>query len=175
MVRPLKSIGATGRPGLKLVPSIATGAAAMSIASNLAIIARLRHERRAVTQLRVVLDTMPAMLADIVRGVALAVPGTIVAEAVATDRLVATVSRLRPDIVIVGGSTVLLEDPASLDALLCGGGRRVRVIALSIDGRNARLHDLRPHVTVLDDLSSAALLGAMQSDTSVQPDRASNG
>lgn len=115
-----------------------------------------------MTQVRVVLDAMPAMLAAIVKDVALAAPGTIVAEAVAAEDLVDVVDRLRPDVVVVGTAMALLNDAEALDSLLCGGGSRVRIIALSADGRDASLHDLRPQVTVLEDVSSQTLLEAMR-------------
>jgi hypothetical protein len=117
-----------------------------------------------MAKVRVVLDAMPAMMAAIVRDVALAVPGTIVAEAVAPENLVAAVVDLQPDVVVVGASTALLDDAGALDSLLCCGGRRVRVIALSSSGCDARVHDLRPNLTVLRDLSSQALLSAMRLD-----------
>ncbi len=102
---------------------------------------------------------MPPVLAGIVRDVALAAEGAIVADAVPAGDLADVVSSLRPDVVILNAAGL---DAPPLDALMCGGGRPVRVIALSAKGEEACLHELRPHVAVIGDLSSAALLEAVR-------------
>ncbi len=114
-----------------------------------------------MAEIRVIQGEMPAMLAAIVRDVALAAPGRIVAAAVQPAKLIATVAALHPDVVI-GTEADIIGDEARLESLLCGGGRPARVIALSADGRAARLHHMAPHVRVIEDLSPEALLAAMR-------------
>ena len=105
---------------------------------------------------------MPPILAAIIRDVALSAPGVIVADAVPAGDLLQVVGSLRPDVVVISAPAERAAEP--LDALLCGGGRPVRLIVLSGSGEDAKFHEMRPHVTVLEDLSSDTLLAAMRGD-----------
>jgi hypothetical protein len=115
-----------------------------------------------LAQIRIVQGVMPPMLAAIVRDVALAAPGAIMADAVPTSDLARVVGDLHPDVVVIYASDNLAAELR--DTVICGGGRPVRVIVLSAGGAEAQLHVMRPHVTVLEDLSCDALLAVMRGD-----------
>lgn len=111
---------------------------------------------------RVVLDAMQPMLMTIVKDVIAGDPATeIVAEAVPADQLTEVVGALRPDVVVLGAPDAALAGSDRLTSLLHGGGAPVRVVALSDGSRSAFLHELRPHVTIIEHLSPQTLLRAV--------------
>jgi hypothetical protein len=124
------------------------------------MVRRRAAEKPKLTQIRVVQGVMPPILAAIVRDVALSAPGAIVADAVPAGDLLPVVRSLHPDVVVISAPAELAVEP--LDALLCGGGRPVRLIVLSSSGEDAKFHEMRPHVTLLEDLSADRLLAAMR-------------
>lgn len=109
-----------------------------------------------------VLDAMQPMLMTIVKDVLAVDPcSEIVAEGIPVDQLTGVVRSLRPDVVVLGEQGAALAGSDHLVALLHGGAPPVRVVALSDGSRSALLHELRPHVTVIEDLSPQALLRAV--------------
>lgn len=101
------------------------------------------------------------MLAAIVHDVAVGIPGAVVTDAVASEDLVSVVAELHSDIAVVLESTSNTLTSHKIETLLCGGGRPVRVIILSSDGRDARMLELERNVTDLVDISADALHGAI--------------
>lgn len=112
--------------------------------------------------IRVVLDAMQPMLMAIVKDVIEADPSTeIVAEDVSADQLSGVVRTVRPDVLVLGGADAAMTGSDRLVQLLYGSGAPLRIVALSDGSRSAFLHELRPHVTVIEQLSSQALLSAI--------------
>lgn len=114
-----------------------------------------------MSQLRVVLEAMPPVLAAIVHDVAVGIRGAVVTDAVASEELVSVVAELRPDVAVILESTSTALTSRKIETLLCGGGRPVRIVVLSSDGRDARLLELERNVTDLVDISADALHGAI--------------
>lgn len=101
------------------------------------------------------------MLAGIVHDVAVSIPGAVVTDAVAPDELVSVVTKLRPDVAVIHETTGNPLPSRKIETLLCGGGRPVLIVALSSDGRDARLLVLEQNVTDLVDVSADALRKAI--------------
>ena len=111
---------------------------------------------------RVVLDAMQPMLRAIVKDVIATHSATeIVAEDVAADQLPGVLRTIRPDVLVLGGAGAVLAGSDRFVELLRGGGAPLRIVALSDGNRSAILHELRPHVTVIEQLSPQALLSAI--------------
>lgn len=114
-----------------------------------------------MSQLRVVLESMPPMLAGIVHDVAASIPGAVVTDAVAPGELASVVAELRPDVAVIHDTAANPLHARRIETLLCGGGRPVRIVVLSPDGRDARLLVLEQNVTDLVDISAEALRKAI--------------
>lgn len=111
---------------------------------------------------RVVLDAMQPMLSAIVKDVIASDSTTeIVAEDVTADQLPAVVREVRPDVLVLGGGSAAMAGSDRLVELLRSGAAPLRIVALSDGNRSAILHELRPHVTVIEQLSPQALLSAI--------------
>jgi len=115
-----------------------------------------------VKAVRVVLDAMQPMLMAIVKDViASDSSAEIVAEDVAADQLSGVVRAFRPDVLVLGGAEAAMAGSDRLIQLLRGSSAPLRIVALSNGSRGAVLHELRPHLTVIDQLSPRALLNAI--------------
>jgi predicted regulator of Ras-like GTPase activity (Roadblock/LC7/MglB family) len=121
----------------------------------------VRGQGATVSQLRVVLESMPPMLAGIVHDVAVSIPGAVVTDAVAPDQLAAVVAEMHPDVAVIHDTAANPLPSRRIETLLCGGGRPVRIVVLSPDGRDARLLVLEQNVTDLVDISAEALRKAI--------------
>ncbi len=109
-----------------------------------------------------VLDAMQPMLRAIVKDVIATHSATeIVAEDVAADQLPGIVRTVRPDVLVLGGAGAAMAGSDRLVELLRSGAAPLRIVALSDGNRSAILHELRPHVTVIEQLSPQALLSAI--------------
>lgn len=65
---------------------------------------------------------------------------------------------LDPDVIIIG---LLAGEIDSSASLLLSVVPRAKVIALSSEGRNAFIHEMRPHRSVIKDISPHALVSAI--------------
>jgi DNA-binding NarL/FixJ family response regulator len=113
-----------------------------------------------VQPIRIVLAEMPRKLHDIIEAmVAPHVDLEIVAELVARDGLPSVVASTQADVVILGLSGA--EAPSVVDAFLyqCP---KVKVLALTTDGRGIYVRELRPNEVALGDLSPEDLLEAIR-------------
>jgi chemotaxis response regulator CheB len=110
----------------------------------------------------VVLDAMQPMLLRIVKDVIATGTNTeIVAEAVSAEALPDVIRSCRPDVVVLGGARTSELSSDQLVALLRGDATPLRIIALSDGSRRTLLHELRPHVMVIEQLSAQSLLSAI--------------
>jgi DNA-binding NarL/FixJ family response regulator len=114
-----------------------------------------------VERTRVLLLEIPAMLADLLKGIVQADDQIeIVAELADATDLIEVSDRADAHVVIIN-----LPDsdlPASCSALL-GERPRMRVIGLAGHGRNGFLWELRPHRLALGEISPSTLLPAIRS------------
>jgi hypothetical protein len=113
-----------------------------------------------VRPVRIILDGMPRMLLTMIRDIIATDADCDVVAEVADDReLASTLQATGASLVIVGpGSMVGGGD--RLVALLTDHPR-TRVLAIADDGRRAFVHELRPHVTEITELSPRTLLNAI--------------
>jgi DNA-binding NarL/FixJ family response regulator len=103
---------------------------------------------------------MPRMLHEIVEAMVSSQPDMIVTVPVrGRESVAAAARRVRADIVILGEShqetgrtpwRLLREDP------------RLKVLTISTDGHRATRHEMRPHQTVIDDISPESLIDAIR-------------
>jgi len=113
-----------------------------------------------VPNIRILLADMPAMLLDIVAGIVAAEPDLTVVDMLAdsTD-LTAAVERTRADVVVTQQTSSTQE--ADQIALLLPE-RRLKIIALTDNGRQGVLYELRPHRASLGDMSADRLVAAIR-------------
>ena len=122
----------------------------------------MRHHLRegGLTHTRILLVAMPSMLREIVEGILASEPDMIVVRDVRrAETIAAAAKRLRADVVILGEShassgeepwRALNEDP------------HLRVLSIAEDGRRATRYELRPHRSVIEEVSSMSLIEAIR-------------
>jgi DNA-binding NarL/FixJ family response regulator len=111
-------------------------------------------------RVRIVLDYMPRMLRTIVRDIVSRDPRCeIVAET--SKRSLPAQLKVTPADVIILAVTDSGHKPERF-ASLFARHPATRVIAITSGGNRAYLHALRPHVTLINELSSASLLSAIR-------------
>ena len=102
------------------------------------------------------------LLATLVREIASEADGLEVVGIVEDEQaLVAEVLRTEPDVLIVGLDGT---DPADLYLELLERRPRLRILALTGQGREAILWELRPHRTSLGEISPETLLAAVSAE-----------
>ncbi|MDQ6829298.1 MAG: hypothetical protein M3081_10575 [Gemmatimonadota bacterium] len=109
--------------------------------------------------IRVVLADMPRMLHDIVRTILSAEPDIEIETTTVPQREIASARA------ITGADVVILAEPeAPTDeyAAMLYAHPRLRLVAISDDGRRAVLYELRPHRSPLGDMSPNALVQAVR-------------
>lgn len=111
-----------------------------------------------MTPIRLIVAGLPTLLGEIVAALAAErEPLVIVAELEDEADLVATVKRLKPDVVVLPESAA---DPRLGEAILLVNPRLATVL-MSEDARTARMHRLLPDRRKIDDLSPEALFDAL--------------
>jgi DNA-binding NarL/FixJ family response regulator len=113
-----------------------------------------------VSNIRILLADMPAMLLDIVAGILAAEPDLTVVDMLAdsTD-LTAAVERTQADIVITQQTGSAQEaDQIALLLPKC----RLKIIALTDNGRQGVLYELHPHRAPLGDMSADRLVATIR-------------
>jgi hypothetical protein len=112
-----------------------------------------------VDRIRVVLAEMPRMLRDIVQNMLGGVPDVALTTApVRVDGLDEMLAALEPDVVILDEASSRGDDFAAL----LFAHPRLRLVAISGDGRDAHLYELRPHRVALGALSPTALIDVVR-------------
>ena len=108
-------------------------------------------------RIRVALAEMPVLLRNILQTILATEPDAVELDPVQVDDIDATEVLDRADVLI------LLESGASAAALTRAlfAHPRLRLIAIRDDRHGARLYELRPYRSELDDLSPATLLRAV--------------
>jgi DNA-binding NarL/FixJ family response regulator len=110
-------------------------------------------------ELRVVLIDMPRILREIIRETISVQPDMdVVAELDASWSVPDSVDRYDPDVVVVSGDSARIDELGR--ALLQRGSSRA--LAVSPDGNESFLVELRPHQVPLGELSPEALLAAVR-------------
>ncbi len=99
------------------------------------------------------------MLADIVQRVLSSQADLEVVGVVDRGTLEGAVDRKEPEVVIVGLQAD--EGPRRYDAVLCARPR-LKLLALSGDGREGVLYELRPHAEPLGEISPQRLIDAIR-------------
>jgi hypothetical protein len=109
--------------------------------------------------IRILLLNMPKIMASIVAGIVLGCDNIkIVDGAVAAHGIFGAVSAAKADIVVLGDGSGSDED---YEAILYQRPR-LKIIALSADGRRGFIHELRPRVQMIADLSADSLIAAIR-------------
>lgn len=117
------------------------------------------------TRIRVVLVGVRRMLSELVTE-ALAVDPDIEIACETVDRteLPSLASRKGADVVIIGGDE---PNPSAAFDILRAVRPRLRVLAITDDGRETLLYELQPHEVALGQLSGAGLLDAVRGSRGV--------
>lgn len=109
---------------------------------------------------------MPRILEDIVQGIVAAERDMYVAGMCRTGaeplQTLRTVEEMQADVIIVAGASA--GDGSNYLYLL---HRRptLKIVAIAADGRSGFLHELRPHVAALRELSRTGLVAAIRGDS----------
>jgi hypothetical protein len=107
---------------------------------------------------RIVLVGMPRMLREIVSGVVSMQPDLAVVAVTGRARARQVLAKSRADVAVTG-----LDESARQGALdLLGTLPRLRVVAISPDGREGTLYELRSHEVCFGELSPELLLAAIR-------------
>ena len=114
-------------------------------------------------QIRILLAEMPRMLRDIVESaVSTQDDMQVVGADAARDELDAEVRRTQPDVVIVA---LPRDDGAGAYDALLYERPRLKLLAVTGDGRGAFLYELRPHSAPIPDVSPGGLVAAIRAAT----------
>lgn len=108
---------------------------------------------------RIILIGMPRMLGELIRELVMAQPDlTLVAEFDGQEAVLQAIQRSRADVAITS-----LDGPvrASVTDLLAQVPA-LKVLAVSADGSESFLYELRPHERILGDVSPQTLLAAIR-------------
>ena len=108
-----------------------------------------------VEHIRVLMSGMPRILRDIVSKLIAEQPDMRVVGAFADDVGVDTLAELRPDVLVLGSNAA---DVASLCLGLVQQRPALKVLAVEMDGRRTWLYEMRPHQTLIGEISPATLL-----------------
>jgi hypothetical protein len=87
----------------------------------------------------------------------------VVGEGVSQNGLLRAASVMSADVVIIGKADVSTENCCEL----LYRRPRLKIIAISADGRDGLLYELHPRVQAIEDISADSLIAAIQSATSV--------
>ncbi len=109
-------------------------------------------------QTLVILVNMPRMLCEIVREVVAHEPGLEIVDEQDGDAALARIRASDACVVI----TRLDEPPSESVGRFLGAGSHVRVLALSVDGRDGTLYELRRQESPLGEISPTVLLAAIR-------------
>jgi chemotaxis response regulator CheB len=110
-------------------------------------------------RIRVLLARMPSLLLDTISHVVASAPDMTVVGKVHERDLAVAAKRTRADAILVGEDEVPRTDEYS--ALLLKNPR-LRVLAISDDGKTGTLHEMRPHRIPLGAISAATLRDAIR-------------
>lgn len=115
--------------------------------------------------LDILIDQMPPLLMAIVNEVVASCPGAeVVARDVPPADLLATVTTMQPDVVVLGNSASLAQEDSVVRLLAPHAAERRIVTLFGID-RGARLHEWRHRVTAIEQLSAQSLCDAIRGES----------
>jgi hypothetical protein len=101
------------------------------------------------------------MLTDIVKGIVASQEDfDLAGEIIGQDGLLKAATDAEVDVMVVG-PLVVIGSNEYRDLLY--GRPRMKIVAITADGREAALHELQPHVIPLGEVSSASLITAIRS------------
>jgi hypothetical protein len=113
---------------------------------------------------RVLLMDMPRLLSDMIRGIISSGDSmSVVRAGVPQDAVLGAASKMRADVVIVGNADMSTEHCCEL----LYRRPRLKIIAISTDGRDGLVYELHPRVQAIGDISADSLIAAIKSATSV--------
>ena len=113
--------------------------------------------------MRILLGDMPQMLRGIIRDIVSSDPQCeIVAEIPEPSSLRDKLDQTQADVAILAIAETDKTDASAQFGALLAHHPATRIIAITSGGDRAFLYDLRPHVTLIDDLSPAGLLSAIK-------------
>lgn len=110
--------------------------------------------------IRVLLADMPRMMRDIIRDITSSHKDIdVIAELAQRDELIEAAIRTRADVVVVGKVTGSGQDEYRD---LLRKRPRLKILAISADGRRGFLHELQPRVIPLGEVSPDSLIEAIR-------------
>jgi DNA-binding NarL/FixJ family response regulator len=112
-----------------------------------------------VEHIRVLMSGMPRILRDIVAQLIAEQPDMRVVGTFADDIALDALADLEPDVIVLG------SDGAGTPALCRGLVQQrpaLKVLAVQMDGRRTWLYEMRPHQTLIGEISPATLLDTIR-------------
>jgi DNA-binding NarL/FixJ family response regulator len=112
-----------------------------------------------VEHIRVLMSGMPRILRDIVAQLITEQPDMHVVGTFADDVGLDTLTDLQPDVIVIG------SDGVGVPALCRGLVQQrpaLKVLAVQMDGRRTWLYEMRPHQTLIGEISPATLLDTIR-------------
>jgi chemotaxis response regulator CheB len=117
-------------------------------------------QTRQLKPIRVLLIGMSQMQINIVRNILASQEGIVIAgETPERSEITRVLTTVKADVVVT--SAAAETDENSYRELLYRRPR-VRILTITADGRQARIHRLEPHVTTIVDLSQTSLIAAIR-------------
>jgi chemotaxis response regulator CheB len=118
---------------------------------------------RRTKPIRVLLINMPTLLFDMIKGIIVWIEDMqIVGETITRAGIFRAAAAARADVVILSGEDV---SPENYYQVLYRRPR-LKIFAISADGRRGSLYELRPRVKAIGDISAESLIAAIRGGTS---------
>jgi hypothetical protein len=100
------------------------------------------------------------MLMDIVKNIVVSQDDfDLAGEIIGADGLLQATNHVQADVIVLG--TPAVTETKDYHNLLYGRPR-MKIIVIATDGREAMLHELKPHLIPLNDVASASLIAAIR-------------
>jgi len=114
--------------------------------------------------IRVLLMNMPQLLFDMIRGIIVSWQDMrVVSDTVVQGDLFPAAAAARVDTIIIGDQGVLTEDCVRV----LYRRPKLKILVISWDGRRGSLHELRPRVEAIEEISAESLTAAIRGRTSL--------
>ena len=107
---------------------------------------------------------MPRLLFDMIRGIIVSGQDMrVVSDTVIQGNLFRAAAAARVDIIIIGDEDVLTQDCVRV----LYRRPKLKILVISWDGRRGSLHELRPCVEAIEEISAESLIAAIRGRTSL--------
>jgi hypothetical protein len=117
---------------------------------------------RPIRQIRVLLMNMPQLLLDMIRALIVSFEDIrVISGAVIQSDIFAAAATAKADVVIIADKNALTEDCMRVLYRL----PKLKILMISQDGRRGLLHELRPRLATIEEISVESLIRAIHGET----------